>query len=59
MPVYEYHCDNCRREVKVTLPIRQPWRPRTHIAEVLDGRAVRYRRIARTGGGMNRTREEA
>jgi putative FmdB family regulatory protein len=23
MPVYEYHCDNCRREITVTLPIRE------------------------------------
>ena len=23
MPVYEYHCDNCSREVAVTLPIRE------------------------------------
>ena len=23
MPVYEYYCDNCRREVTVTLPIRE------------------------------------
>ena len=23
MPVYEYLCDNCRREVTVTLPIRE------------------------------------
>jgi putative FmdB family regulatory protein len=23
MPVYEYRCDKCRREVSVTLPIRE------------------------------------
>jgi putative FmdB family regulatory protein len=23
MPVYEYYCDNCRRELTVTLPIRE------------------------------------
>jgi predicted nucleic acid-binding Zn ribbon protein len=23
MPVYEYYCDNCRREIPVTLPIRE------------------------------------